>query len=169
MKNLICIALFFCLVGCTGYQKMGSGFWYGGYNELKLSNDTYAVEYASDSSTNHSTNFNYALRRAAEITKKNGFKYFIVKSATDTSRQFTMPIVKNTRSNAHGSSFGHYGYGTYNGFGNAYGTSTTTTSGGGTYTQPGIYIVIKMSKKKVAESYDANIILSNFKNKEWKC
>lgn len=150
MKKLSALIVAVSLLsGCsTGYQKMDHSC---GYSDMKLSSNTYLVEYTSNAYTGHSTNIKHALRRAAELTKANGYKYFKVANSTDTSSRYTQPVTATTTTMA--DVFGR----------STYGTSSTVVTGGNTYTKPGVALVITMLKNKTADAYDAAIILSNFK------
>lgn len=156
MKKILSIVMSCVLLGgcSTGYQKLGYD---GGYSEMRTAKNSYMVEYTSNAYTDQSTNFKYALRRAAELTQMNGYKYFQVTNSANTSSQYTTPRIATTNANA-------YGYGSYNGFGHAHGNSTTVISGGDTYTKPGVALVITMLNKKTNDAYDASIVLSNFKD-----
>ena len=48
----------------------------GGYSETKLSEDMYQVNYAGNSFTSTTTAIRFTFVRAAEMTKKDGKKYF---------------------------------------------------------------------------------------------
>lgn len=166
-KMLIVLTSILAISGCsTGYQKYGFS---GGYKDMKLSNNSYMIEYNSNAYTDHGTNVKHALRRAAELTKTSGYKYFKVEKVSDTSTQYTTPVVSNSTAdyNSYGHcSYNYYGngYGTYNGSANGYGNASTVVYGGNTFTRPGVCMVITMQKYKTKDSYDAAIILGNFKN-----
>ena len=73
MRKAIILLVFF-LSGCiTPYQKMGLG---GGYSDMALSEDTYKVTFRGNSDTSQEYVQNMLLRRCAEITIQNGYKYF---------------------------------------------------------------------------------------------
>lgn len=161
MKRFICIALSLFLAGCaTEYQK--KGFFGDGYQEMKLSDNSYLIEYQSNEFTSASMNLTHALHRAAELSKERGYKYFEILNTTDTSSTYTTPIVANTIANAHTSTYGTYGFGGFDAFSNGHKSSTTTLSGGDTFSQPGVTFIITMLKNKTSRSFDADAILSNY-------
>src|SRR5579871_2950473 len=97
IKKIITLALTLLLASCaTDYQPMN--YFSGGYKEMRLSNDIYLVEYQSNEFTSKSTNTGHALRRAAELSKQHGCKYFEVLSSTDNTKAYTTPISMNTYS-----------------------------------------------------------------------
>lgn len=64
------------LVGCaTPYQPMGAA---GGFSEQKLGADTYFVVVGVNGYTDPSVLKPFTLRRAAEIAKSNGYRWFRV-------------------------------------------------------------------------------------------
>lgn len=79
MKKLLvlaplCALIMSCASNPTPYQPADSN---GGYSELALNKDTYAVTFQGNEETNRDRVENYALRRSAELTLKNGYKYFV--------------------------------------------------------------------------------------------
>ena len=76
MKTISLFVLTSILVGCsTPYQS--SGF-FGGFDEIQLSEDSYQVSYAGNRYTSNQQAIDYTLLRSAEIAIANGYKYFIV-------------------------------------------------------------------------------------------
>ena len=166
MKKILILVVPFVvmLVGCaTGYQPAGFN---GGFEEFKVSNDTYMVKFRGNGYTSNDQAFKYALRRAAELTKKNGYRYFkVINSSSNVDRStYRMPVTANTTSNASGYAYGHYGNGNYSAYGDASGNSTTTVTGGDLVTveRPSAYISIKLYKNNSVDLLDADVILSNF-------
>lgn len=67
-----CLALL--VAGCvTTYQPRGAG---GGYQDEKISEDTYRVTYYASGSTSRPVLLKYFLYRCAELTLANGYPYF---------------------------------------------------------------------------------------------
>lgn len=89
MKNFKFIKIAFLfpillLTSCaTMYQP--KGFFNGGYSEIVTSNDTFYVTFNGNQFTSNERALKYALRRASELTIKNGYSYFIVLSNVDHS------------------------------------------------------------------------------------
>lgn len=78
MKILIVLLIIFCVSCATGYKPAGSGSTIEGYEESKLTSDSYRVKYTG---TNTLQNYKFFLRRAAELASKSGFQYFSVRDA----------------------------------------------------------------------------------------
>jgi hypothetical protein len=109
------------LAGCaTAYQRDGFS---GGYTETQLGENIFQVSFRGNGYTRGERASDFALLRSAEVTSENGFRYFIVvESGKDSSLStYTTPTQSYTTGSA-------YGYGN-----RAYGSATTTTSGGQTY------------------------------------
>jgi hypothetical protein len=68
--------LVLALAGCaTGYQPMGFG---GGFEELKLSADTYRISVRANAYSSPERAQNIALLRASELTLQSGFDRFVI-------------------------------------------------------------------------------------------
>jgi hypothetical protein len=67
------------VLGCraTPYQKLGTDT-SGGYSEKSLGDDMYFIRFSGNASITDATLRRYLYRRAAEVTLKNGYPYFIV-------------------------------------------------------------------------------------------
>lgn len=153
MKTIIFIFLGMLLSGCsldygpTGYQAKTKNN--EGYEEMRLSKTSYLVEYSSNDETNSSTNYKHALRRAAELTTQNNYRYFDITSERNTSRSYTTPLVTETNIKNDDNDI-------------AKSVATTTVSGGKNKLEPGVSLTIVMHNSKKANSYDAKAILGNF-------
>lgn len=66
----------------TGYHAAGIG---GGYSDLRLSDDTFKVEFQGNGYASADIVQSYFLRRCAELAQENGFEYFQLVSEDDTS------------------------------------------------------------------------------------
>lgn len=153
MKRIIFASLLF-LTGCaliphypTPYQPLSQN---GGYSEVKLNQDTYSIMFKGNFYTPRDTVAKYVVYRAAQITKENGYKYFI---GISSSEQPTTDIKQRptTIINNGYSSFG--GNGSF--YGNSYGWQGNNYSFGNATIVPGrtrVYqawedhVVIKMLK-----------------------
>ncbi len=79
-KSLLVLLIALFLTGCaSGYGKYGF-FNSGGYQEKSLSSDSVLVTFTGSSYTSIEKTYAYAMRRAAEITLKHGYSYFLVLS-----------------------------------------------------------------------------------------
>lgn len=156
MKKLITtIPFMLMLFGCaTGYHPMSLT---GGFEDFKLSNDTYSVKFLGNEYTNRDLAYKYTLRRSAELTMQNGYRYFkVIDSNSSVSRStYQTPVTETTTVDSNHSKHKHH----------RSTTSTTVISGGQEVTVeiPTTLMKIKMFKNNVDGALDANIILSNFK------
>ncbi len=73
---LLIVSLGFLSACAATYHAAEEGS--SGYRELKVNKDTYYVEYTESANRSWSTIHGFALKRCAEITKENGYKYFDV-------------------------------------------------------------------------------------------
>ena len=150
------------LTGCaTGYHPKNFS---GGFKEYQLNADTYTIVFSGNEYTSSGTAYEYALRRAAELTIGKGFKYFIIKkSVSDVSRRsYTRPIESKTTTNYHTHAF--------NNDETVNSESNTTITGGDTYIQekPTTGMIIQMLRYNDPGALDAAIILSNYTTKSSK-
>ena len=78
-KNLIGLILIISVLGCraTPYQKLGTTS-AGGYSDKKISEDTFYVRFVANDNTSPKVVCSYLYRRAAELTRENGFRFFTV-------------------------------------------------------------------------------------------
>ncbi len=158
MKNLILIAfVVLFLQGCaTTYQKSGFS---GGYSETQLDENVFNVSFRGNGYTGRERVADFTLLRSAELTIENGYKYFAIIDANSyTSHStYTTPTTSHTTGSA-------YGYGNY-----AYGSATTTTTGGQTYniSKPSSSNTIVCFKEKPESvyTYNAEFIFKNIRNK----
>jgi len=150
-KKVAIFGLLSLLMGCADYQAYNFG---SGYKDMALGNNQYLVEYYSDHYVDKPTNKKNALRRAAEVTKERGYRYFEIISETDTSTQETTPVRITTERTT------DQQYPTDRRIYNE--KSTTTLHGGEATHYPGISLLIRLIRQKTPSSYDADIILSNY-------
>ncbi|MGJ3495583.1 CC0125/CC1285 family lipoprotein [Piscirickettsia salmonis] len=159
MKNTLYIFIFLCLTlqGCaTTYQSKGYS---GGYSETQLSENMFKVSFKGNAHTTKERAEDFALLRSAELTLKNGYKYFaIVGANTSISKStHTTPTTYSTTANAYGSS----GY--------TYGNATTTQYGGYTYniSKPSTTNTIVCFKKRPKNTftYNADFIFNSITKK----
>lgn len=138
----------------------------GGYSSMALSENEYRVTFKGNAYTSPEQVQTMMLRRAAELTIQNKYRYFVIFAAdtTDNVSTWTTPTTVSTNSyeNYQGNIYGGNNY--YNTSGNGYSNSYTTVQPGQTYRADRYTTVanIKMFNKKVKNSLDAKIILSNF-------
>jgi uncharacterized protein YceK len=122
MRALTILALLVvALSGCaTTYQRKS---FTGGYSETQLGENIFQVSYRGNGYTSHERASDFSLLRSAEVALENGFRYFVIVESEKDSKvgAYTTPTTSYTTGSAYGS--GNY----------AYGSATTTTSGGQTY------------------------------------
>lgn len=161
LKKISALPLIVLLLNscATGYHAEGFS---GGYNQLRLSEDEYLVGFSGNAYTGMGKVHTFVMRRAAELTKEKGYKYFVVLNRSDQVDQssYRTPITSSSTSNYNLSAHG-YGYGSNS---NLYGNTNTTISGGDVivYNRPSARVKIRMYKNQVAKSINADIFLSNF-------
>jgi len=160
MKKLIAITFAaLILQGCaTSYQKIGflTG---GGYSEIQLDENVFNVSFRGNGYTSRERVADFTLLRSAELTLEHGFQYFAIIDANSytSNSTYTMPTTSHTTGIAYGS--GNY----------AYGSATTTTTGGQTYNiskpRSSNTIVCFKEKPKTVFTYNANFIYKNIRQK----
>ena len=109
------------LASCaTGYQKQGLT---GGFSETQLSENIFRVSFNGNAYTSAERAADFTLLRSAELAGENGFSYFAIIDADQSTQlsTYTTPTRSYTTANVYGS--GNY----------ATGSATTTTTGGQTY------------------------------------
>lgn len=158
MRDLFAfVAIVLFLQGCaTAYQKTGFS---GGYSETQLDENVFRVSFSGNGYTGSERAADFTLLRSAELTLDNDFHYFaIIDANSKTSRStHTTPTTSYTTGSAYGS--GNY----------AYGSATTTTTGGQTYniSKPSASntIVLFKEKPETGFTYNAKFIYKNITEK----
>ena len=156
-KLSIFIAVAILLTGCaTAYQRQGFA---GGFSETQLGENVFRVSFKGNTHTSSERAADFNLLRSAELALENGFSYFVIVDSERYSktRTRTTPITSHTTGSA-------YGYGNY-----AYGSVTTTTTGGQTrfYSKPRtVNTIVCFKNKPEIDSlvYDAAIIVMSIKS-----
>lgn len=160
--SIICIAISGC---STAYKSEG---FTGGYSEKQLAEDIYSIGFKGNAYTSKDTVNEYLLRRGAELTVKNGYKYFAILSYNEDGkvREYTTPTTVSSS-----------GYGSYSGNGNVYGNNFNWNAYSNGFSQslitPGSTsysvkyrnsIIIRMinSKIEAPNALNAQIILNNY-------
>jgi len=178
MKKLLIIFCFTSLTSCvTPYKNMSL---IGGYSEMALSKDTYKVLFRGNGFSSQDYVYSSLLRRSAELTIQNGYKYFIILGSNTANHQTAINTPATIQSNS---------YGNFNGYGNINATMYGNTINGdyssngsineNTYTtiRPGqteminhfsstAIIKMLMTDKYNPSAFNANVILSNYQNRK---
>lgn len=156
MKKLILCLMLFAINGCavSGYGKYSqlSGT---GYKEVRIDSNTFKVYYEASSRYSLEETRDLALRRAAELTKMNGYLYFTVLE----DKSYLDPVTY-TENEKHVTE-------TYVDEETGYMQSVTTIVPAETYTKeyPYAVLIIDMSNENLPgniDHYNADIILSNY-------
>jgi len=95
----------------------------GGYNDTRLAENVFQVSFQGNGYTSEQRVADFTLLRSAEVAMQNGYNYFIIVKEHESARSgaFTTPTSSYTTGSVYGS--GNY----------AYGSATTTTTGGQTF------------------------------------
>jgi hypothetical protein len=157
MKSfLIGFVLVASILGCSTPYKKG-GFM-GGYEDCKIQDGVFLVSFRGNGYTSYTKAKNYALLRAAEVTKENGYKHFIILDETRDESIQTVVTPKSSYTTGYVGPYGNY--------------SSTTNSYGGyvdSYSRPRSSFTIKCfndeekDNYKNAVVYDANQVDINLK------
>ena len=158
MKGLPLLVLLATLASCaTSYQPTSFS---GGYSETRLAEDAFQVSFNGNGYTSKERAADFSLLRSAELTLKNGFRYFVIVSSEKDSAvsSYTSPSTSYTTASAYGS--GRH----------AYGNATTTTYGGQTYetSKPSATNTILCFKEKPAIPalvLEAEVVVRSIKEK----
>jgi hypothetical protein len=167
IQKIVMVLCIMVLAGCvTPYQKLGLG---GGFSDFALSDDTYKISFRGNGYTSADIVQDYLLRRCAEITLQNGYRYFVILGANTNSKNSAWTTPAQVQSNS---------YGNFYGTGNAYLNSVygsynqnilTTINPSQTFivTRYTTTAIIKMlnNNKNYQSALDAKYILSNFVSK----
>lgn len=90
-KILMLVALTSC---ATLYQK--EGFFTNGYSDLRSGQDIFVVTFRANEQTPAKKVKKYALRRAAELTRKHGYCYFVVLDEIGEGKHLYYPSLRLT-------------------------------------------------------------------------
>lgn len=91
IKILTLVALTSC---ATLYQK--EGFLSNGYSDLRSGQDIFVVTFRANEHTPADKVKKYALRRAAEVTKKHGYRYFAILDEIGEGKHLHYPSLRLT-------------------------------------------------------------------------
>ena len=163
--RLVCLMVI--VAGCaTGYGKKGR-FWYEGYSDRRIDDNTFLVSFQANGSTPLTTVQAYVLLRCAEVTAEAGYDYFVIVEASDTSKSAPIVMPGSSTSYTTGGASGYastYGNMTY---GSTTGSATTQTTSTPGYAfnirLPGSTVTIKAFHGKKPDdnpmTYDAREVM----------
>lgn len=104
MRYAIVLAL--ALTGCaTGYQSSGFG---GGFSEMRMAQDTYAINYRGNAFTGMDQVQEMATLRAAELTLQSGYTHFAILGANESSDRAYYNQPGTTTTTIQPTGFGNY-------------------------------------------------------------
>ena len=145
MKVLLLISILF-LAGCaTPYQQSGL---LGGFNEIRLSDNSFRVTFNGNAHTPSDKASNYCLLRCAELCLEHGYKYFVLISEnthTENSTHTSPTYARTTH-------IGNYSYTNVYG-GQTYNRSVPTSTNE----------ILCFDERPEAYSYDASYIKNSFR------
>lgn len=91
----ILISSMVVLASCaTLYQK--EGIFTNGYSDLRAGKDTFVVTFRANEVTPAETVRKYAMKRAAALSIKNGYRYFVVLDETGEGKHLYYPSLRLT-------------------------------------------------------------------------
>jgi hypothetical protein len=91
----ILIPLIVALSSCaTGYYK--EGLFTNGYSDLRSGQDIFVITFRANEHTSEKVVKKYALRRAAEVARKNGYCYFTVLDELTDGKHLQYPSMRLT-------------------------------------------------------------------------
>jgi hypothetical protein len=84
------------LSGCATPYK-GNGL-IGGYSDMRIQDNIFRISFRGNGYTSAQKTMDFALLHSAEVTLKNGYKYFIVIDQNQSAKQlsYTTPVTANT-------------------------------------------------------------------------
>ena len=119
MKKLLTVFFFFITSCATIYQPKNL---LGGYSASQINENTWKVTFEGNSYTSKARAENFAMRRAAEITLREGYTHFLITDSDTYVKTSVHTIPQNSRTTEIVSDYGNFQY------------SDTTYYGGQTYT-----------------------------------
>lgn len=159
MKNkLLLNSLYLMLLtlgGCTPYKADGI---MGGYSNLQLNQNTYEVAFRGNGFTSPERVHGFLLRRCAEITLKNGYKYFVIADGGTRDYGFSYNTPAHIYSSGSGNYYGNSYYGGISGSEN----TTIYPSQTAVIHRFKTMVTMKMTNRNSSDAYDAAIILRNY-------
>lgn len=165
-KHWLLFILSFLTSCSTPYGPVGDygGFEHGGYTDQRIDQNTIVVTFRGNIATSASTANSYLLYRCAQLTKENGYDYFIITSSSNSPLNLNVHTQHLHYNN--GVTFPPKLYTTYYYPDEYDGASTSTTATPGVYSQPhGAVAVIKMFQGRAPShtprAYQADDVLAH--------
>lgn len=95
IAKLFVVSTLVALTSCaTLYQK--EGIFTNGYSDMRAGQDIFVVTYRANEFTPAEKVKKYAIRRAAEVALKNGYRYFAVLDETGRGKHLHYPSIRMT-------------------------------------------------------------------------
>lgn len=93
--NKFLIASVVALASCaTLYQK--EGIFTNGYSDMRSGRDTFVITFRANEFTEPEKVRKYAMKRAAKVTLKNGYRYFAILDETAEGKHLHYPSLRLT-------------------------------------------------------------------------
>ncbi len=168
IRLLTALSLVFLLGCATPYESSGFN---GGFSETQISKNMFKVYFEGNSNTKTERASDFIMLRSAELTLREGYKYFSVKNKKEIIEKdsFTTPLKVRATSNSNmqgistfGSGFGSYSSSSQN-------SSSVKITGGRTYKfqkpKNSQTITCYKNKPKGVFSYDAVFLNKSLQTK----
>jgi len=86
----------FALVVCAGcatqYQR--ESVFKNGYSDYRVGDDRFVVTFRANEHTSAEKTMRYAMKRAAELTLRHGYRYFAIIDQTHTGKHLSYPSLR---------------------------------------------------------------------------
>lgn len=149
-KNILLICIMLSLIGCRTVSE----------SAIPLTQDMYKVSFQGNRRTSQDQVENNILRQSAQVTIKNGYRYFIFLAGNTTvdSRTFQTPTYVQSSYSGNYSVYGN------NIYGRESGTAVISSGASITRNKYQATAIIKMlhNNKKYPNAFDASIIFNYF-------
>ncbi|NVJ62200.1 MAG: hypothetical protein HWE27_17570 [Gammaproteobacteria bacterium] len=146
MKFFCFLTFIFFLTACaTPYQQRGFS---GGFSETQYDENIFLVSFNGNAYTSGQRAADFTLLRSAELSLEKGYKYFVIINSQSHASQSVVTTPTRSTTTANVSAYGN----------TAYGTATTTTTGGNSYivSKPSTSNMIVLLKEKPDGTYAFN-------------
>lgn len=94
LKILIASSLVALSSCATLYQKEGP--FTNGYSDIRAGHDTFVITFKANEYTTPEKVRKYALKRAAEVSRKHGYQYFSILDSTERDKHLRYPSLRLT-------------------------------------------------------------------------
>ena len=153
-------SLLFVATLLAGFASCQSKGFTGGYSETQLGENVFKVSFNGNALTSSERSADFSLLRSAEVTLKNGFRYFIIVDSEIYSK--SGPITTSTNPSTKPRVYGDWNH--------VYGSATSQAPAGQTYTYSGpmtTHTIVCFKDKTEIDGlfYDAVVVSNSIKSK----